>query len=360
MPITSLSTTRSSPLSTVLHAAAALALAAIAALTSPEVHAQGTQGKTELLVYSALEADQIKAYKTAFEQDHPAIELKFVRESTGIVTARLLAEKANPQADVVWGLAATSLMLLDKEGMLAAYAPKGLEQVRATMRDPRPQPTWVGMDLWSSAVCFNTAEAAKHNLPKPTSWADLTQPVYKGLLTMPHPASSGTGYLMVSAWLQMMGEAKGWAFMDALHQNMGVYTHSGSKPCRQAGAGEFPVGLSFEYRANKTKKEGAPIDIVFPKEGLGWDVEATAVMKTTKKPDAAKALADWSVTRKANELYAKNFAVLALPSVQEQLEFVPSDLDTLLAKNVFNWAAANRDRILAEWSRRYEAKAEKK
>jgi iron(III) transport system substrate-binding protein len=318
------------------------------------------QAKTELLVYSALEADQIKAYKAAFEQDHPAIELKFVRDSTGIVTARLLAEKANPQADVIWGLAATSLMLLDKEGMLQPYAPKGLAQVRPSMRDPRAQPTWVGMDLWASAVCFNTVEAAKRQLPKPSSWADLTQPVYKGTVTMPHPASSGTGFLMVSAWLQMMGEDKGWAFMDALHQNIGVYTHSGSKPCRQAGAGEFPVGLSFEYRANKTKKDGAPIDIVFPKEGLGWDMEATAILKTSKKQDAAKALADWAVTRKANELYAANFAILALPQVQERLEFVPSNLESMLAKNDFAWAAANRDRILTEWARRYEGKAEKK
>lgn len=316
--------------------------------------------KTELLVYTALEADQIKAYKSAFEQDHPEIELKFVRDSTGIITARLLAEKANPQADAVWGLAATSLMLLDKENMLLPYAPKGLEAVRANMRDPRATPTWVGMDLWSSAVCFNTVEAAKRKLPTPTSWADLTRPEFKGTLTMPHPASSGTGFLMVSAWLQMMGEEKGWAFMDALHQNMGVYTHSGSKPCRQAGAGEFPVGLSFEYRANKTKKDGAPIDIIFPKEGLGWDVEATGVMKTSKKTEAAKALADWSVTKKANELYAANFAVLALPQVQERLEYVPSDLEKLLAKNDFVWAAANRDRILTEWARRYEAKAEKK
>jgi iron(III) transport system substrate-binding protein len=318
------------------------------------------QAKTELLVYTALEADQIKAYQSAFEKDNPEIELKFVRDSTGIITARLLAEKANPQADVVWGVAATSLMLLDKENMLQPYAPKGLEAVRPSMRDPRANPTWVGMDLWSSAVCFNTVEAEKRKFSKPTSWADLTKPEYKGLLTMPHPASSGTGFLMVSSWLQMMGEDKGWAFMDALHQNMGVYTHSGSKPCRQAGAGEFPIGLSFEYRANKTKKDGAPIDIIFPKEGLGWDVEATGVMKTTKKLEAARALADWSVTRKANELYAANFAVLALPQVQERLEFVPSDLEKMLAKNDFTWAAANRDRILTEWSRRYEAKAEKK
>ena len=316
--------------------------------------------KTELLVYSALEADQIKAYKSGFEKAHPEIELKFVRDSTGIITARLLAEKANPQADVIWGVAATSLMLLDKQGMLQPYAPKNLAKVRATMRDAAATPTWVGMDLWSSAVCFNTVEAQKRKLPAITSWADLTNPAFKGTVTMPHPASSGTGYLMVAAWLQMMGEDKGWAYMDALHQNIGVYTHSGSKPCRQAGAGEFPVGLSFEYRANKTKKDGAPIDIVFPREGLGWDVEATAILKASKKQEAAKALADWAVTPDANKLYAANFAVLALPEAQEKHEFIPADLEKRLARNDFNWAAANRDRILSEWSRRYEAKAEKK
>ncbi|MDM0031564.1 putative 2-aminoethylphosphonate ABC transporter substrate-binding protein [Variovorax sp. J22P271] len=318
------------------------------------------QGRTELLVYTALEADQVQAYKAAFEKDNPSIQLKFVRDSTGIVTAKLLAEKANPQADVVWGLAATSLMLLDKEGMLQPYAPKGLEAIKPTMRDSANPPKWVGMDVWSSAICFNTTEAQKKNLPKPTSWADLTHPVYKGQITMPNPAASGTGYLMVSGWIQMMGEDKAWKYMDALHQNIGIYSQSGSKPCRQAGAGEFALGMSFEYRANKTKRDGAPIDIVLPKEGLGWDMEATGVMKTTRKPEAAKALADWAVTKQANELYAKNFAVLALPGIQEKLEFVPGDVEKLLARNDFDWAAANRDRILAEWSKRYESKSEKK
>lgn len=330
--------------------AAALALPALAA----------AQSKTELLVYSALEADQIKAYEEAFEKDHPTIDLKFVRDSTGIVTAKLLAEKANPQADVVWGLAATSLMLLDREGMLMPYAPRGLDQIKPAMRDPRAIPHWVGMDVWASAICFNTVEAAKKNLPRPASWADLTLPAYKGQITMPHPASSGTGYLMVSAWLQMMGEQRGWAFMDALHQNIASYGHSGSKPCRQAGSGEAVIGLSFEYRANATKKAGAPIDIVLPREGLGWDMEATAILRTTRKAEAAKALADWAASRKANELYANNFAIVAIAGIQEKLQFIDGDIERQLVKNDFNWAAANRERILAEWSKRYEGKAEKR
>jgi iron(III) transport system substrate-binding protein len=334
--------------------AAAVGLLAILSLSA------WAQGKTELLVYSALEADQIRAYKEAFEKEHPSIELKFVRDSTGIVTAKLLAEKANPQADVVWGLAATSLMLLDKEQMLLPYAPKGLASIKPTMRDAKNPPTWVGMDVWSSAICFNVPEALKRNLPKPESWADLTKPAFKGQITMPHPASSGTGYLMVSAWLQMMGEQKGWAFMDALHQNIGVYTHSGSKPCRQAGAGEYAVGLSFEYRAAKTRSDGAPIDVFFPREGLGWDMEATAILKTTRKVEAAKALADWAASRKANELYARNFAVVAIPGIDARPKHVPEDLEKRLIKNDFAWAAANRERILAEWSKRYEGKAERR
>jgi iron(III) transport system substrate-binding protein len=177
---------------------------------------------------------------------------------------------------------------------------------------------------------------------------------------MPNPASSGTGYLMVSARLQMMGEEQGWAYMDALHQNVAAYAHSGSKPCRQAAAGEYAVGLSFEYRANRTKKDGAPIDVVLPSEGLAWDTEATGILKATKQPDAAKKLADWAVSPEANELYAQSYAIVAIPGIARPLEFVEGDVKSMLIENDFAWAAENRERILAEWSKRYDGKSEPK
>ncbi|MSP66941.1 MAG: putative 2-aminoethylphosphonate ABC transporter substrate-binding protein [Alphaproteobacteria bacterium] len=315
---------------------------------------------TELVVYTALEADQIKAYKEGFEKQNPDITIKLVRDSTGIITARLLAEKANPQADVVWRVAATSLMLLDQEGMLDTYAPKGLEAVTANFRDPKSPPAWTGMDAWMATVAFNTVEAQKRNLPKPESWKDLAKPIYKGALVMPNPNSSGTGYLMVSSWLQLFGEAEGWKFMDALHDNMAVYTHSGSKPARMAATGEYPIGFSFEYRASSEKAKGAPIDLVFPKEGLGWDMEATAILKGSKRVEAARKLVDFSVSREANEFYAKNFAVVALPGVAKPLPHLPETIATMMIKNDFAWAAKNRERILKEWQTRYDGKSEPK
>ena len=314
----------------------------------------------DLTVYTAVEADDLKKYAERFNQDHPDITIKWVRDSTGIVTAKLLAEKDNPQADVVWGLAATSLMLLKSEGMLEPYAPKGLDKLDPRFRDTAEPPAWVGMDAWAAVICFNTVEAERLGLPRPSSWQDLLDPAYKGHIVMPNPNSSGTGYLDVSSWLQLFGEDEGWKFMDALHENIGAYTHSGSKPCRQAAAGEAAIGISFEFRAARLKEEGAPIDIIVPEEGIGWDMEATAIIKGTDKLEAAKTLADWSVSEAANELYSEGYAVVAIPAKAQAIPHMPENLSEKMIDNDFEWAAANRERILAEWQARYDSKSEPK
>ncbi|OLU22221.1 putative 2-aminoethylphosphonate ABC transporter substrate-binding protein [Pseudomonas sp. PA15(2017)] len=324
-------------------------------LTAGALHAQAA---TELTVYSALEVEQLKPYQQAFEKRHPDIRIKWVRDSTGIVTAKLLAEKNRPQADVVWGLAGSSLAILKQQGMLEAYAPAELDKIGRNYRDSDNPPSWVGMDVWAASICFNTIEAEKQGLPKPTKWQDLTDPVYQGKIVMPNPASSGTGYLDVSAWLQIFGEDGGWAYMDKLHQNIGQYTHSGSKPCKQAAAGEFPIGISFEYPAIQLKRKGAPLAIVLPKEGLGWEIEASAIIKGTAHLEAARKLADFAASREAMELYKANFAVLAQPGIAERFQELPADYEQRLINNDFDWASDNRERILAEWRKRYDGKSE--
>ena len=320
--------------------------------------------KTQLLVYTALETDQIKAYQEGFNKSYPDIEIKWVRDSTGVITAKLLAEKANPQADAVMGVAASSLALLDKQGMLIPYAPLNLDAIMSQYRDKKTPPAWFGMDVWGATVCFNTVEAQKKNIPKPESWQDLTKPVYKGQIVMPNPASSGTGYFDVVAWLTLFGDKDGkgggWKYMDGLHNNIAQYTHSGSKPCNMAASGEFVMGISFEYRGNTNKAKGAPIDLIFPKEGLGWDLEAFAIHKGTKKLDAAKKLADWASSKDAMLLYGKNFAITAQPGVAAPLANVPKDYEARLVKLDFNYAAEQRERILKEWTVRYDGKTEKR
>lgn len=337
------------------------ALGSIAALTFAGQPAAAED--VVVKVYTAIEEEQMPLYKDAFEAANPGIKIEWQRDSTGVVTARLLAEKDNRQADVVWGLAASSLMVLDSEGMLEGYKPAGYDEIKDDFKDRRTDaPTWVGMDAWASAICFNTVEAEKLGLPKPATWKDLLNPVYANHIIMPNPGSSGTGFLSVAAWLQVFDEKGGWEYMDGLHANINSYTHSGSKPCKAVGAGEFPIGISFSYPGVKLINDGAPLEVILPTEGLGWEMEATAIMKGTDKLDAAKKVADFAASVDANKLYNDSYQVLARKDVTATLpaNYPANEQELMLSPNNFEWAAKNREAILTEWQKRYGSKDQPK
>jgi iron(III) transport system substrate-binding protein len=313
--------------------------------------------KARLNIYTSLENDQLGPFKQAIEKAVPEVEVVWTRDSTGVITARFLAEKDNPRADMVLGHAATALLLFEKMGLLEPYKPQGADQLKEVFRDAKEPYTWTGMDAYLGVICFNTAEAGKAGVSAPKSWKDMLDPKYKGKLVMPHPASSGTGYLMVGGWLQMMGEAEGWKFMDGLHDNIAVYTHSGSAPCVQAARGERVAGIALDMRGASEKSKGAPLEVVIPSEGTGWEMEASGIVKGTKNLAAAKKVADWIATKDANELFSKTYAVVAMPGVQNYPPNYPANAEKAMIKNDFTWMAENRERILAEWTKRYDSKA---
>jgi iron(III) transport system substrate-binding protein len=313
--------------------------------------------RTKVVAYTAIENEQLPVFKAAIESAVPDVEIEWVRDSTGVITARFLAERAQPRADILLSLAVSSIIQFKAAGLLEPYTPKGWDSLKPQFKDASAPASWFGHDAFLGAICFNTVEGGKLGLQAPASWRALTDPKLEGKVVMSHPGSSGTGYLMVAGWLQMMGEAEGWAFMDALHRNVAVYMHSGSAPCVQAARGERVVGISFDMRGAREKSAGAPIDVIVPAEGTGWDMEATAIVKGAKNSALAQKVADWAASEDANRLYAKYYAIVAHPAVNMQPANYPAEAEKRMARIDFEKMANERDRIIAEWVRRYEAKA---
>jgi len=331
--------------------AAALALAvALSALGAGAAPALAQ--KQSVVVYTAIENEQITDYMKTINKSLPNVDLKILRLSTGDISARFMAEKDNMQAEVIWGVGATNMLIFKNAGLLEPFAPKDLDKILPLFRDKANPPSWIGMDIYISAFCFNTEVGKKLNLPAPTSWADLTKPVYKGQVVMPNPASSGTGYLSVASILQRMGEAEGSKYLDALNVNIAEYTKSGSKPCKDAAAGERAIGVSFEYVALEMKKKGAPVEMILPKEGSGYEMEANALTKKGAKNPAARQFVEWADSEEAMRLYAQYFAAVGIAGIPVP-EGLPKDISKVVYPNDFDWSAKNRDRILAEWQKRF-------
>jgi iron(III) transport system substrate-binding protein len=321
-----------------------------------------------LVVYTAQGQEDYQRHLPLFEQQYPDIEVRVVYDSTGIITDKILSEKKNPQADVIWALATTSILRAAAEGILEPYAPVGLKhpdgtnRVHPRTRDSRDPPLFVGTDVFMSAFCVNTDLLAEHQLPMPTSWADLTDPVYKGHLIMPDPSSSGTGFIAVGAYMHLFGqenEEEAWNRLDALHENIVLYTTSGSQPCKLAAAGKIPIGISFGKKAVDLHADGAPVVAVFPAEGSGWELEANALIRKDEIKDAAKSFLDWAISDSAMQSYAHVFPLTAVETdVPFPEGYAPDPIGQLLEWR-FVWLTANRDRILEEWEERYGDKSER-
>jgi len=310
----------------------------------------------EITVYSSLEDDEIADYLKAAKKDLPDIKVNVLRLSTGDLGARILAEKSSPKHDVIWGWSVTNMLNPEIQNMIEPYKAKGSEALAKQFKDKDGK--WFAATGYMAAFCVNTERLKKKKLPMPTSWEDLLNPVYKGELIMPNPNSSGTGYLQIASILQSKGEEKGWEFLKALDPNMGQYIKSGSKPCKLTRTGEYSVGASFAFIAIKSIKEGYPIKMVIPSEGSGYELEASALMASSKNKEDSKKFLDWTLSKNAAEQYGKFKAIVTIPGIKlsdaAKAAGLPTDISSVLYQIDFAESAKNRNHILKTWREKLE------
>jgi len=313
----------------------------------------------EITLYTSLETDETEEYIKAAEAA-TGLKINWTRFSTGVLGAKLLAEKENPQADLVYGWAVTYLMDFTQRGFFEPYVPKEGDKIPAQFKDPNDY--WYAIDLYLAAFCVNTEKLNEYGLPMPSSWADLTNPVYAGHLIMPNPASSGTGFLQVAGILETMdpdyknktvAENKGWEFLEKMDKNMGQYIKSGSRPAKYAAAGEYVIGASFAFVIANLKKEGKPVEMVLPAEGSAYELEANALMKGAKHPNNAKKFLDWAISDDAMKLYAKWKIGVTKPGIPPARPDLPRLEDIKLIPMDFDWQSANRGDILITWQDKF-------
>ncbi len=303
-----------------------------------------------LTIYTAFEDDQIDKYLESFYEKYPDINVEVIRESTGTLVAKVIAEKDAPVADVIWGTSASVLLQLEPYGLIKGYTPEGSDLLDPRFYDSENEEAlWTGCDVYETAFLVNTELCDEMEIPVPHSFAELTDPMYEGLIVMPDPTSSGTGMLTVNGLISMMGE-DAWTYMNDLNKNIACYTTSGSKPAKMAAAGECVIGISFGYRCATLLADGNPVEVVFPSEGCGWDVEANCLINKAEINPCAYTFLDWAISDEAMNKYATEYPITGrgvISSIPEGYSETPlenlCDLD--LSK-----AALERDSIIDRFS----------
>lgn len=270
----------------------ALAAVIVTALSTPAFAA------STLTLYTSQPNEDAQMTVTAFEKAHPDIEVKWIRDGTTKLTARLQAELAAGGAapDVLLIADSVTMESLKKQDLLAAYQSPEASRYDAQLYDP--QGYYYGTKLITTGIAYNTRAPVK-----PGSWQDLLKPELKNMTTLPSPLYSGAAQIHMAT---LMNDPQlGFAWYEKLKAN-GAMPQSGNGAVMNAiTSGSKGYGVLVDYMAIREKAKGAPIEFVFPKEGVSIVTEPVAMMKNAKNPDGAKAFIDFVLSDAGQRLVLK-------------------------------------------------------
>jgi iron(III) transport system substrate-binding protein len=318
-------------------------LVALAAVTALPI--KGTA--KDLVVYSSVDEENAKKILNGFSKA-TGVKVQMVFLSTGPALSRIEAEKANPQADVWFGAPNENHIMAKNKGLTQPYVSKNVSALDPNFRDP--QGYWHAFYMNPLGVGVLAEELNKRNIKTPATWAEMTNPAYKGLIQMPSPQASGTALVVIMTLVQIYGEDKAYGYMKAVNSNVQTYTQSGTGPAKNLAIGEAKIAIQFTPAFLQLMDEGYPVKVVFPTEGVGYESPALSIVKGAKNMDSAKELVDWILAKEGQETLSaqKTFffpvrkdvsAGKGLPKLSD-IKLIEYDRDAL---------ANDRNRLVDRW-----------
>ena len=307
-------------------------------------------GENKVVVLCSPDPAWCEAIKRDFGKTGTGLD--FVRLSSGSALARLRAEKANPTFDVWFGGSGDGFWVAQAEGLVEFYHPKAWPELRPQLTKPvdgHYVPLYSGIHGFG----INEKILQEKNLPVPSTWKELGDPKYKGLIAMPNPNTSGTSYVMMTTIIQIYGEDAGFELLKAIHRNVAQYTRSGGDPSLLTGRGEAAIGVSFANDVVERARKGFPIRFVAPKDGTGYEIGGISLVKGAPNRDNGLKLIDWALEPENQKLGPQNGEV----DIQSNSKTpVDPDVPRFEDANVINYdfgkygTPAVRDGLIKRWT----------
>jgi iron(III) transport system substrate-binding protein len=332
----------------------ALFAGVLAAMVPDPARAQGN-----LVVYCSVQEEWCRPMMAAFERA-TGIRVAMTRRSSGETMTQIRAEASNPRGDVWWGGTGDPHMQAAQENLTLEYRSPMLDQLHDWAVSQARQTGFRTVGIYAGALgySYNATELQRRRITAPRCWADLAQPAFRGEIQVADPNTSGTAYTMLATLVQLMGEEPAFTYLRALHRNVNQYTRSGAAPARAAATGETLVGITFLHDAVTQKVNGAPVEIVGPCEGTGYEIGSMSIIRGARNLDNARRFYDWALTPEAQGI-----------AVQAQAYQLPSNRNSpvppqaprfenirMIDYDFARWGSAEeRTRLITRWEREVRA-----
>ncbi len=308
-----------------------------------------------LIVYCSATNEMCEAEIKAFGEKYD-VKTSFIRNGSGSTFAKIEAEKNNPQADVWYGGTFDPQSQAGELGLLQPYRSPNVDQIVPRFQDPAKVKGNYTSAIYMGILGFgvNTERLKKLGINEvPKCWKDLTDPRLKGEIQIADPQSSGTAYTAIATFVQLWGEDAAFDYFKNLHPNISQYTKSGITPSNNTERGETTIGIGFLHDYALQKQQGAPIEMIVPCEGTGYELGGVSILKGARNLDNAKHFVDWVLSKEGQELaWQKGNSLQILTNTtaqQSPTAFDPTKLNLIDYDFEKYGAADERKRLIGKW-----------
>ena len=259
-----------------------------------------------LTVYTAGPGSLAKNLASGYEKK-TCVKVNIFQATTGKVMARLEAEQANPQADVLISASWDTAEDLHGRGWLLPYQSGNADKVPAALKST----DYVAQGISALGIVWNT----KSGTPEPKEWRDLTEAAFKDKVTTPDPALSGASLDLLIGLQNGMGD-KAWALFDELKKNGMVVSGPNAQAVTPVMQGaKAAVFGAVDYVSYGNIDQGESLKVIFPASGTVIAPRPMMILKSTQHADEAKAFVDYVLSPEGQAMVAEAWLMPARSDV---------------------------------------------
>ncbi|HBT4632736.1 TPA: ABC transporter substrate-binding protein [Klebsiella pneumoniae] len=293
-----------------------------------------------LTVYTAGPGSLAKSLASGFEQQ-TGVKVTVFQATTGKVMARLEAEQANPQADVLISASWDTAEDLHLRGWLLPFASANADQVPANLKSA----DYIAQGVSALGIVWNS----KSGTPEPKEWRDLTQPAFKDKVTTPDPALSGASLDLLIGLQNSMGD-QAWQLFDDLKKNGMVVSGPNAQAVTPVMQGaKAAVFGAVDYVSYGNIQQGESLKVIFPASGTVIAPRPMMILKTSQHADDAKAFIDYVLSPEGQARVADAWLMPARRDVAAKRPL----LDALKVLPTTSEGSSERGAVLARFSQLY-------
>ena len=243
--------------------------------TDDQNSTSSSTGKDRVVIYTAAEDERIAYIQSELDKQFPDTEIVIQSLGTGQLLSKLQAEGKDSDCDIFY-----DLEVVNAEIILNA-APDlfvDLSDYDFSIYDPSVtgytdrHHKYAVNGKTAGAFLVNTKMLEEKGLPIPATYEDMLKPEYAGLISMPSPKSSGTGYSYYNGMVTILGEEAAMKYFEELNPNIKEYTTSGSAPAKAAVRGDVAIAYGLLWQCVNYANENEGLTVVVPEQGLAFDL----------------------------------------------------------------------------------------